>query len=374
MTTTPTNTITCSCCGSEKDSLLFRKNKKQCRSCEIEKNKLYAIKNKDSLYSYYKRYRDATKEQRAEKYHTHPKTLARKEAAKKAAEEKQRKHEELPEQKSALAGESTKKTCCDSCGKNIESYIFARNRHYCNDCIAARRLEYYKNYRNKNKEKIQNYSRKGKSKTRARKQALGRLCRCCGIIKPIAVFGPGIKFCKPCRVARKNELCHKNREKRKLIYIQRRESILARRKKYRAENKHKFYPLYKKQNILNREYRRKYFHTRMKTDPLFRLSVNIRSLIYHSLKKRGYTKKSKTFALVGLSCDELRTHLETTWLKNYGSTYKGEAVHIDHIIPCVSAKTEEELLKLQHWTNLQYLTPCDNLVKSANVPGVTRCG
>jgi hypothetical protein len=37
--------------------------------------------------------------------------------------------------------------------------------------------------------------------------------------------------------------------------------------------------------------------------------------------------------------------------------------HIDHIIPLSSAKTEEDLYKLSHYTNLQPLWMIDNFIK-----------
>lgn len=46
--------------------------------------------------------------------------------------------------------------------------------------------------------------------------------------------------------------------------------------------------------------------------------------------------------------------------------------HIDHIIPCSSAKSKEELVKLQHYTNLQYLTKEDNLKKSNSLTWNTK--
>ena len=42
-----------------------------------------------------------------------------------------------------------------------------------------------------------------------------------------------------------------------------------------------------------------------------------------------------------------------------------EKVHIDHIIPLATAKTEEDVIKLCHYTNLQLLKAKDNLKKGA---------
>jgi len=101
---------------------------------------------------------------------------------------------------------------------------------------------------------------------------------------------------------------------------------------------------------------------RKKSDPLFKASCNIRRLINHAIKTYGITKQGKTVDILGCTFLELKQHLENQfelWMcwDNYG-LYNGELNHgwdIDHITPLSSATSEEELIKLNHHTNLQPL-------------------
>lgn len=57
-------------------------------------------------------------------------------------------------------------------------------------------------------------------------------------------------------------------------------------------------------------------------------------------------------------------YLINTFTDRYGREFQsGEAVYIDHIIPLATATTENEVLKLCHYKNLQLLTAEDNLAK-----------
>ena len=66
---------------------------------------------------------------------------------------------------------------------------------------------------------------------------------------------------------------------------------------------------------------------------------------------------------MGVNYELAKNWLEYTWFLNYGAEYSGEKVEIDHVIPCSRAITEEEATILQHISNLQYLTPEDNISK-----------
>ena len=90
--------------------------------------------------------------------------------------------------------------------------------------------------------------------------------------------------------------------------------------------------------------------------------TNLKRNIRAVLKKNGYSKKSKTIEILGCPFDEFRIHIESLWeawmsWDNYG-LYNGELNYgwdLDHIIPTSSAITEEEVIKLNHYSNIQPL-------------------
>jgi hypothetical protein len=163
-------------------------------------------------------------------------------------------------------------------------------------------------------------------------------------------------------------------------------------KKYKSENKEKIKEYNTKWNKENQEYYKKYFEEyylvnyerekerkrkwfkdnkeyannyqkqRKKRDVLFRIISDMRNSVNRYLKY----KSKHTFEIIGCTPQELKEHLEKQFVEGMSWENRKEW-HIDHIVPLSSAKTEEELYKLCHFTNLQPLWAEDNLKKSNKI-------
>jgi len=158
------------------------------------------------------------------------------------------------------------------------------------------------------------------------------------------------------------EVLEKKREVGKQRYQQNKEKVLIYQKQRYQQNKEKIKGSVSEYRKNNKEKINDWRRNRRKNDRLFNLMCNYRSRISGILKERGYRKKSKTYQILGCSFEEFKEHLEKQfepWMNwdNYGK-YNGElnfGWDIDHVIPQSSAKTEDELLQLNHYTNLKPL-------------------
>ena len=143
-------------------------------------------------------------------------------------------------------------------------------------------------------------------------------------------------------------------------------------KQYGKSEKAKAYQ--KKWREANKERIKENKKVRHNTDNLFRLKSNIRSLIYKSFKRINKTKRTKTFIILGCTNEQFKEHLESkfeSWMNwdNYGK-YNGTpdfGWDIDHINPLSSATCEDDIIKLNHYTNLQPLCSYTNrVIKHSN--------
>lgn len=160
------------------------------------------------------------------------------------------------------------------------------------------------------------------------------------------------------------------------------EQKLSSQRKYRENNKEKintkgkvYYENNKEkesERVMNYYYKNKnyvlerninYNKNKLNEDSFFRLKTYVRNRIKKFLTINNMTKKNKTFEIVGCSPEKLKEHIERQFTEGMSWEKIGKYIHIDHIIPLSSAKTEEEVLKLCHYTNLQPLWAEDNLKK-----------
>lgn len=153
-----------------------------------------------------------------------------------------------------------------------------------------------------------------------------------------------------------------------------------RRLEYRAANKKRLAINYEAwyaqpQNRLKKlEYMRDYNKTvanprtqrRYETDNVFAVATRCRARLAKALQRAGYAKNGKTQDLIGCSYKDLIAHIEAQFVDGMGWHNRNEW-HLDHIIPVASAKTEDELLDLFHFSNLQPLWADDNRRKGARL-------
>jgi len=222
-----------------------------------------------------------------------------------------------------------------------------------------------------------------------------KICRICNIEKALEEYTKIGKYyrseCKAChnkivKMWRKNNKeyvkaysdkyrkenieLYKNCSKK--YYENNKDEINKRRKIYRDNNKdiikrhdEKYYQDNKEKVKLRTKM---YANIKRQNDSLYRLKKNIRGMIYTSFHKKIYNKKESTEKILGCSIDYFIKHLLKTYKDNYGCEWNGtEKVHIDHIIPLATAHTEEEVMKLCNYKNLQLLKARDNLQKSNKI-------
>lgn len=219
-----------------------------------------------------------------------------------------------------------------------------------------------------------------------------KICKGCNITKDFSEFDKNKKmkdgylnFCKECLFIKHKDkrglYYKKNKDKIKLYLEDNKDKIKERSKKYHIEYyKEKrdkiieYQKEYRDKNIdakkeYEREYRSKnkdkrsiYNKNRKEIDYLYKFTLNIRNIIYTSFRNNGYSKSSKTQDIIGCSFEEFKNYIESKfedWMEwgNKG-LYNGDFKYgwdIDHIMPLSSATTEEDIIRLNHYTNLQPL-------------------
>jgi hypothetical protein len=195
-----------------------------------------------------------------------------------------------------------------------------------------------------------------------------RICSSCKIEKNVDQFWErkgskdGLnRRCKTCITEAKRKWEIENKEKVVASREKRKESIREGRRKWHAAN-----PEYSK-NYKRKYSRSKRLMERMENDEVLKCKIKISKSIGGCIKEyvnnnTSYKKDSNTINILGCNYEEFKSYIESKfkpWMNwdNYGK-YNGEFNYgwdFDHIIPASSAKTVEEVYRLNHYTNFQPL-------------------
>jgi hypothetical protein len=214
------------------------------------------------------------------------------------------------------------------------------------------------------------------------------MCNCCEVEKPLEDFHLAKKGmygrqtqCKACLNARRKAKYYANIE-----HEARRGKAYKEANKERAkENARKWKernPTRRKENdIANKEYIAKrnaeYFQRvkekraelareKYRNDPMHALKCRLRLRTRLAIQAKGFTKKSRIRQILGCDDVTLKNHIEALFTEGMSWDNRGEW-HVDHKIPLALATTEEELLQLCHYSNLQPLWAADNFAKGGRI-------
>jgi hypothetical protein len=104
------------------------------------------------------------------------------------------------------------------------------------------------------------------------------------------------------------------------------------------------------------------FNRRME-EPLFKFKKLLRNNIRNSFKRGGFSKTSQACEILGADWDVVKKYFENKFKP--GMTWENMGLwHIDHILPISMATCEEDVIRLNHYSNLQPLWAEDNVKKS----------
>jgi len=141
------------------------------------------------------------------------------------------------------------------------------------------------------------------------------------------------------------------------------EKTKLREKNYSA--KYRFRNPVKAKDSENRSRKKK-----LKNDPLYKLSWSVKGLIRKSFRKSCLNKRSRAEKILGCSIKFFKSYIENKF--ESGMTWENRSSwHLDHIIPIGLAKTEKEVVALNHYTNFQPLWAKINMAKGMSIRPVT---
>jgi len=226
---------------------------------------------------------------------------------------------------------------CTKC--NVEKKVneFGNNKsskdglsHSCKDCCNKKSKEWYKNNKEYASKRNKLYNKKNHTKI--------------------------LKYTKQYRDKNKEKIKKANNK----YYIKNKKEIAIKSKKYWSNPANK---------LKNNERSLNYYHNTIKNNDILYLKSILRGRTFKAFRSSKWDKNNATVKMLGCNFKTAHKHIERQFTKGMSWDNQGEW-HIDHIVPLSSAKTEEQLIKLCHYRNLQPLWAYDNISKGAKMPNV----
>jgi hypothetical protein len=162
-------------------------------------------------------------------------------------------------------------------------------------------------------------------------------------------------------------------ERARIYREENKEEVLNCSRKYREENKEKynknrrdFWASNSNKAIERRAERCLNDKNRRDTDVVYSMKRRVGSMIGSAFRNGNYSKKTKTFEILGIDCEGLCIHIESLFLDEMTWENRKDW-HIDHIVPISFAQTEEEVIKLNHYSNLRPFWATMNKARNNNI-------
>ena len=162
--------------------------------------------------------------------------------------------------------------------------------------------------------------------------------------------------------------CRECQKQMSLKYFEKKgNEIKEKNKLWKKNNPDKVKESYRKNYIKYAKLESKKSAEQYRNDPIYRLKQLLRKRLRDILRSKKIDKKVHILDIIGCSPIQLKEHLENQFKDGMSWDNQGKW-HIDHIIPLSSGKTEEDIVKLCHHTNLQPLWAIDNIKKGSKTP------
>ncbi len=234
---------------------------------------------------------------------------------------------------------------CKKCNNQKSLCEFGNNKNnkdgkliYCKECEKKRSFDFRKKYPDKIKESSKNWRNNNPEKY---EETISKYLE----KNPHMTSKERLK-----KYRNDSDFVENEKEKRKEYYLKNIDKERERRKIYYHNNK-------EKERINNNNWKK----NNLKNNSLERLKKNLRSRIREFLT--GDNKSLRTFDIIGLDKENFKLYIESKFTDGMSWDNYGEW-HLDHIKPLCLSENENDLIKLNHYINLQPLWAEDNLKKN----------